>query len=106
MSESFCTCPPSALTTIFKHIIFRTELIAYLKFIPDGNMEQAENHLENTGRTIRPDYLSLKTSTLPIASTSISVFLKQRIASSGLHTIGSSITLNEVLITKGQPVSA
>ena len=38
--------------------------------------------------------------------TSICVIMKQRYASSGVQTIGSSLTLNEVFTMTGQPVNA
>ena len=47
---------------------------------------------------------SLRRKQLPTASTSISVPMKQRKASSGVHTIGSPRTLKLVLTSTGQPV--
>src|SRR5579871_3532704 len=43
---------------------------------------------------------------LPTTSTSISLPIKQRNASSGVHTIGSPRTLKLVLTKTGQPVKA
>ncbi len=45
------------------------------------------------------------TKKFPIASTSICVFRKHRMASSGVQMMGSSMRLKEVLITIGQSVS-
>ena len=43
---------------------------------------------------------------MPITSTSISVPMKQRKASSGVQTIGSPRTLKQVFTSTGQPVRA
>jgi hypothetical protein len=48
--------------------------------------------------------LTLEDQEFAIAKRSIPVFAKQRAASSGLQTIGSPRTLNDVLISTGQPV--
>ena len=48
----------------------------------------------------------LRRKQLPTASASISVPMKQRNASSGVHTIGSPRTLKLVFTSTGQPVSS
>jgi hypothetical protein len=47
----------------------------------------------------------LRRKQLPIASASISLPMKQRKASSGVHTIGSPRTLKLVFTSTGQPVT-
>ena len=42
----------------------------------------------------------------PSASASRSVLRKQRMASSGVQTMGSSLSLNDVLVSMGTPVSS